>query len=150
MLTSIPPLPRLLGLAGLLPMAALLAIILFGGDTWRFGALAFAWLYAALIFSFVGGLWWGLAAAAGERAPGWLFGISIVPSLAALATLTPWLIGEPWPGPPLLWLALLILASPLIDRRIAKMGLAPSWWMPLRIMLSTGLGAMALVAGLAA
>jgi len=142
--------PRLLGLAGLLPMAAFVCTVLVGGDQWRYAALALGWLYAALIFSFLGGLWWGLAAAAGDAAPGWLWGASVLPSLAALATLVPWLIGEPWPGHSLVWLGIGILASPLIDRRIAALGLAPNWWLALRLMLSGGLGGMAIVMGMAA
>jgi hypothetical protein len=73
-----------------------------------------------------------------------------MPSLLALVTLTPWLIGEPWPGPSLVWLGVAIMASPLIDRRIAALGLAPPWWLILRLMLSVGLGGMAIVMGLAA
>lgn len=142
--------PRLLGLAGLMPMAAFLALAVGGGDQWRFAALSLGWLYAALIFSFLGGLWWGLAAAQASRAPGWLWAISVVPSLAALATLAPWLIGEPWPGPSLVILGLGILASPLIDRRIVQLGLAPPWWLMLRIILSGGLGLMALAIGFTA
>lgn len=149
MITAIPVMPRLLGLAGLLPMAVLLALVLGGGDQWRFAALALGWLYAAIIFSFLGGLWWGLAAAQAARAPTWLWGVSVVPSLIALATLAPWLIGEPWPGPSLVMLGLGIAASPLVDRRIAHLGLAPPWWMALRLTLSSGLGAMAIVMGLA-
>lgn len=150
MLKSIPPLPRLLGLAGLMPMAGLLWLVLAGGDSTRYAALALGWLYAALIFSFIGGLWWGLAATAGTNAPTWLWLISVVPSLAALATLIPWLIGEPWPGPSLVWLGLAILVSPLVDRQIAARGLTPSWWLALRITLSGGLGPMAIIMGLSA
>ena len=150
MISSIPPLPRALGLAGLTPMAALVLLVMGGGDAWRFGALALGWLYAALIFSFLGGLWWGLAAAAGPRAPAWLYAISVLPSLLALATLVPWLIGEPWPGPSLVWLGLAILVSPLVDRRIAALGMAPPWWLRLRLLLSGGLGLMTIAIGLAA
>lgn len=131
-------------------MAALLAVVIGGGDGWRFGALALGWLYAALIFSFLGGLWWGLAAAAGPRAPVWLYTASVLPSIVALASLTPWLIGEPWPGPSLVWLGIGIFASPLVDRRVAALGLAPPWWLPLRLLLSSGLGLMAVAMGLAA
>jgi Protein of unknown function (DUF3429) len=149
MLTSIPLPPRLLGLAGLLPMAALLLLVLGGGDAWRWSALALGWFYAALIFSFLGGLWWGLAAAS-ERAPTWLWSIAVLPSLLALATLAPWLIGEPWPGPSLVLLGIGIALSPLVDRRLAALGLAPRWWLTLRVLLSSGLGLMAIAMGLAA
>lgn len=145
-----PPVPRLLGLAGLLPMAALLCLVLGGGPEWRWSALALGWFYAALIFSFLGGLWWGLAAAAGGRAPNWLWWAGIAPSLLALTTLIPWLIGDPWPGPSLVLLGIAIGLSTLVDRRIAALGLAPRWWLALRLILSIGLGAMAILMGLAA
>lgn len=136
-------------------MAVLLLTVLFGGTQWRFGALALGWFYAALIFSFVGGTWWGLSAAAsaGESQvapPAWLWGASVLPSLIALATLLPWLTGEPWPGPSLVLLGLALAASPLIDRRAAMLGLTPPWWMGLRVLLSGGLGLMAVAMGLAA
>jgi hypothetical protein len=150
MLAAIPPIPRLLGLAGLLPMAALLVLVLGGGDQWRFTALAFGWGYTALIFSFLGGLWWGLAAANAARAPGWLWGVSVLPSLLALATMIPWMIGDPWPGPSLVWLGFLILISPLVDRALVRLELAPRWWLGLRLLLSGGLGLLSLAMGLAA
>jgi Protein of unknown function (DUF3429) len=149
-LTAIPPFPRFLGLAGLLPMVAALLTVLFGGEAWRWSALALGWLYAALIFSFLGGLWWGLAAAAGDRAPDWLWGVSVLPSLLALSTLVPWLIGAPWPAPSLVWLGIGIVISPVVDRQIAARDMAPPWWMALRLMLSLGLGAMAIIMGVAA
>lgn len=150
MLGTVPSHPRALGLAGLLPMAVLLLLVLLGGPEWRWAALAFGWGYAAMIFSFLGGMWWGLAAAAGPRAPGWLWGTAVLPSLLALASLLPWLIGGRWPGPSLIALGMCIAASPLVDRRIAARGLAPAWWMALRLTLSLGLGSMAIAMGLAA
>ena len=150
MLMSIPFLPRWLGLAGLLPMTALLWLVVFGGDDWRWSALALGWLYAALIFSFLGGIWWGFAAAAGPRAPGWLWVVGVLPSLLALTTLVPWLIGEPWPGPPLVMLGIGIALSPLVDRRMAALQLVPDWWLGLRMILSSGLGLMTAIMGLAA
>ncbi len=145
-----PSWPRWLGLAGLTPMAALLAAVLVGGDGWRYAALALGWGYAAVIFSFLGGMWWGLAASGGAATPGWLWAAAVVPSLAALMTLVPWLIAEPWPGPSLVWLGLMIGASPLVDRRVAALGLAPPWWLGLRLRLSAALGVMAAIMGLAA
>ncbi len=149
-LMDIPPAPRWLGLAGMLPMAACLLLVAVGGPAWRYGALAMAWFYAALIFSFLGGLWWGLGAAAGPRAPDWLWGAAVLPSLIALATMVPWLVGWDWPGPALIALGAAIMLSWRIDRRLAAAGLAPDWWMPLRLTLSLGLGALTMATGVLA
>ncbi|ANU07274.1 DUF3429 domain-containing protein [Paraurantiacibacter namhicola] len=146
---SIPPWPRWLGLSGLLPQLACLAAILFGPAEWRWTALAIAWGYAALIFSFLGGMWWGIAASRireGERVPAWLWVASVAPSLVALATYVPWVLGWSWPQPQLVILGLAIIASLWVDRRIAPS--APDWWMALRIPLSLGLGGASLIIGL--
>ena len=84
-----PPLARLLGFAGLLPQLACALAKWFGSEEWRWTALAMGWAYAALIFSFLGGLWWGLATAAlarGAQVPHWLWLAAIAPSLLALLT----------------------------------------------------------------
>ncbi|EDX80246.1 hypothetical protein BBAL3_1403 [Brevundimonas sp. BAL3] len=60
----LPPFARVLGFAGLLPQAAAVAVLILGGPDVRFAALSLAYAYAALIFSFLGGVWWGLAAMA--------------------------------------------------------------------------------------
>ncbi|NYH96023.1 DUF3429 domain-containing protein [Novosphingobium marinum] len=140
-MTPIPPYPRALGFAGLLPQLACLLAAWFGPPEWRWSALAIGWGYAALIFSFLGGLWWGIAASRmheGERVPGWLWIASVVPSVVALASYIPWVFGEEWPGPSLVVLGLAIMASLAVDRRIAPS--APYWWMALRVPLSFGLG----------
>lgn len=148
-MVAVPPLPRWLGLAGLLPQLACLAVLWFGPETWRYAALAIAWGYGALILSFVGGLWWGIAASRmreGERVPGWLWAVSVGPSLVALATYLPWVFGEEWPRPSLVVLGIALAASLWVDRRIAPS--APRWWMALRVPLSLGLGlATLLVSG---
>ena len=141
-----PRLPRLLGLAGLLPQLAAV-LVLFGRDpATHFTALALAYAYAALILSFLGGLWWGLGARA-EHPPAWLWIAAIAPSLVALASAVPWAVGEPWPGPSLIVLGAALLAALVIDREVARRDLAPPWWLALRVPLSVGLGVLTLVAG---
>lgn len=139
---TMPALPRWLGLAGLLPQLACLAAVWLGPDEWRYAALAIGWGYGALIFSFLGGLWWGIAAgtaARGQAAPAWLWVVSVVPSLLALLTYLPWVFGLDWPGPSLVVLGLAILASLAVDRRLNGRE-APGWWFALRLPLSVGLG----------
>ena len=139
-----------LGFAGLLPQLAFLLTATFAGPQYHFAALALGYAYAALVFSFIGGMWWGVAAAT-PTAPRWLWLAAIAPSLIALISFVPWTIGEKWPGPSLILLTMGIAGSLLVDRRAMQAELAPPWWMTLRWPLSGGLGlltlALAIVAG---
>ena len=148
---SVPALPRWLGLAGLLPQFTCVAVLYAGPAEWREAALAIAFAYAALILSFLGGMWWGIAAAAPaaqrRRALGWLWIAAVLPSLVALACFLPWALGWAWPEPSLVMLGGALLVSLGVD---AKLGaLAPRWWMALRVPLSTGLGLATIAAALA-
>jgi hypothetical protein len=144
----LPPIMRALGYAGLLPQLFAVAALLTGGLAWRFTALALAFAYAALILSFLGGLWWGLAAREPQRAPPWVWVAGVTPSLVALATTVPWMVGGEWPGPSLLVLGVAILGTLAIDRALDRRGLCPPGWVRLRTYLSLGLGALTVAAGL--
>ena len=148
---SVPALPRWLGLAGLLPQFTCLAVLYAGPAEWREAALAIAFAYAALILSFLGGMWWGIAAAAPaaqrRKALGWLWIAAVLPSLVALACFLPWALDWAWPEPSLVMLGGALLVSLGVD---AKLGaLAPRWWLALRVPLSTGLGLATIAAALA-
>ncbi len=148
---SVPALPRWLGLAGLLPQFTCLAVLYAGPAEWREAALAIAFAYAALILSFLGGMWWGIAAAAPaaqrRKALGWLWIAAVLPSLVALACFLPWALDWAWPEPSLVMLGGALLVTLGVD---AKLGaLAPRWWMTLRLPLSTGLGFATIAAALA-
>ena len=131
---------RWLGYAGLLPQLLALALFLRGGE-WGWIALAGGFAYASLIFSFLGGVWWGQALG-NPAAPRWAFVAAILPSLLALGLFMPWTLGWDWPGPSLLWLGVLISLSPLVDR---KLGMGGPVWIRLRWQLSLGLGALTMV-----
>ena len=147
----VPALPRWLGLAGLLPQFTCVAVLYAGPAEWREAALAIAFAYAALILSFLGGMWWGIAAAAPaaqrRKALGWLWIAAVLPSLVALACFLPWALDWAWPEPSLVMLGGALLVTLGVD---AKLGtLAPRWWMTLRVPLSTGLGLATIAAALA-
>ena len=144
---GIPRFAQMLGLVGLLPQLAAVALLLGDDPESRFSALAVAYAYAALILSFLGGLWWGLAART-EAAPRWLWVASIAPSLIALVTAWPWMVGLRWPGPSLVVLGLSLIGALLVDRALVRAGIAPPGWMALRLPLSLGLGALTLVAAI--
>ncbi|WBH17412.1 DUF3429 domain-containing protein [Sphingomonas radiodurans] len=142
--SSLPRRARLLGYAGLLPQAAVVALLASGSTWWRFAALSLGYAYAAIILSFLGGMWWGLAASRPDRCPAWVWPVAVAPSLVALATAIPWAVGAAWPGPSLALLGVSLLLSPLVDRRLVAAGVAPGWWMSLRVPLSIGLGLLTL------
>ena len=144
-MTLIPKAARQLGYAGLLPQV-ICALYVFDGGKWQWTAQAMAFGYAALIFSFLGGLWWGIALTR-EDAPRWLFGCAVMPSLLALAAYAPWILGWDWPGPSLMAVGIMLVVSPLVDCLIA--GLDPAW-LALRLRLSLGLGGLTILIGLAA
>lgn len=136
------PMPAMvLGGAGLLPPLIAVFVRLsagMGSDLGRF-AVVVGLAYVGLILSFLGGMWWGVAAARlrGAEIGPWL-AVAVVPSLLAwaLQTLSSW-----YPGPSVVALAVVLLATLLVDRRLAARGLAPGWWMRLRVPLSASLAA---------
>lgn len=136
---------KILGFAGLLPQALAVVLVL-GGGAWSWIALASSFAYAALIFSFIGGVWWGQALSLPAQAPSWAYAAAVLPSLIGVALFLPWTLGWPWPGPSLFWLALMIIVSPLIDRALAIGG---AEWMRLRWQLSIGLGGLTLIIAMA-
>ena len=140
---GIPPIARALGLSGLLPQLAAVALLLSGDPQSRFSALAIAYAYAALILSFLGGLWWGIAASQ-PNPPEWLWVAAIAPSLIALGSAVPWATGQPWPGPSLVILGVALIAALAVDFVLARHRLVPEWWISLRLPLSLGLGGLTL------
>lgn len=143
--TSLTPAARALGYAGLLPQMICVVMVL-SGHEWRYAALAGGFAYAAAIFSFLGGVWWGQAVQSGRATTG-AYVIAVLPSLLAVALFLPWTFGWEWPGPALLYLGALIFASPVIDRAL---GLAAADFLRLRWHLSIGLGGLTIMLGLLA
>jgi hypothetical protein len=139
---SLTPAARVLGYAGLLPQVFCCAMIL-AGHEWRYAALAGGFAYAAAIFSFLGGVWWGQAVQSGRATTG-AYVLAVMPSLLAVALFLPWSFGWEWPGPALFYLGALILASPLVDRAL---GYAAPDFLRLRWHLSVGLGTLTLLLG---
>ncbi len=145
--TSIPRVPLLLGLSGLLPFWGL-ALALFVPQLvpWSRAASGTALAaYGAIIVSFLGGIRWGLAVAASDqRNTGMHYAVSVLPSLAAWVLLIP---ADPWR---LSGLGVLALALGPIDVGLVSSRLAPAWFGRLRMVLSGGAGAALLVAASAA
>ncbi len=143
-----PPIAAmLLGYAGLLPPIIAVAVRLI--DPAKGGMmLALALFYAALILSFLGGMWWGAVSArvSGAALSLWL-AIAVVPSLVALAA------GAVLFASVLSAAAIVaagLLGSLLVDMALIRAGHVPAWWMKLRVPLSVGLAALTLLTGLLA
>jgi hypothetical protein len=153
-MSNIPSFPRLLGLAGLLPQFAFVAALLWQPEGMLAGfAKLGALIYAALILSFLGGTWWGIAASAPaaerRKALGWLWIASVLPSLIAFVAIL-WPLLGPLHGhsiePALVAMAGGLWVALAVDLRIAA--LAPPWWLQLRAPLSIFLGAATLAAAI--
>ena len=130
------------GLTGLLPQAACLTLACTDGQSHWF-ALAAACCYAAIILSFLGGLWWMAALMAGLR-DAWPYALAVAPSLIGWGALLPWCIGWRWPGPSLVVIGLALLASPLVDMALARRMRTPPGWLRLRGIMAGGLGLLTL------
>ncbi len=138
-----------LGYAGLLPQIICVAMVA-SGHEWRYSALAGGFAYAAAIFGFLGGVWWGQAvqsARSSKPATAGAYLLAVLPSLLAVALFLPWTFGWEWPGPALMYLGALILGSPMIDRAL---GFAAPDFLRLRWHLSVGLGLLTIGLGLLA
>jgi len=138
MFRTIPRAPLILGLAGLLPFLWGALTVLFPDlGLWtaqtlgpRFAGPYVMLFYGAVILSFMSGVLWGFA----TRATGTLatigYALSVIPAL--------WAFFMTGGGPQSAGMSLIFGFAGLlfIDVQFARWGLAPPWWMALRIGLS--------------
>ena len=145
-LRPIPKAAFIAGYAGLLPQIIAAAMVLSGSE-YQWTGLALAYGYAAFIFSFIGGMWWGLGVTTrkDDASAHGIFALAVAPSLLALATYLPWIWGLTWPGPSLAYLGFFLLVSPLGDRWLSSRCALPPGWMKLRWHLSLWLGGLTLL-----
>ena len=138
MFQTIPRAPLILGLAGLLPFLwGALTVLVPDLGLWtaqtlgpRFAGPYVMLFYGAVILSFMSGVLWGFAA----RATGTLattgYALSVIPAL--------WAFFMTGGGPTSAGMNLIFgfAGLLLLDLQFARWGLAPGWWMPLRLLLS--------------
>lgn len=141
--SSLTPAARLLGYAGLLPQIICIALVLVD-NPYRFNAVFMGFVYPAMIFSFLGGVWWGQAIAKLGKASAGAYIVAVLPSLIAAALFYPYLDGWEWPGPAMLYLGAFIALSPFVDRAL---GYAAPDFLRLRWHLSLGLGGLTIALG---
>lgn len=142
-LVALLPSAKLLGFAGLAPQVVLAAAAFSGAPDVTPVAARLALCYPALILSFIGGAWWGLAAQPAKRAPSVMWLIAVVPSLVAFGALGALILGRAAEGLAITGAALIF--SPVIDYKLAKNGWCPRGWLCLRTPLSLGLGFLTLL-----
>ncbi len=124
-----------LGLAGLAPAIVFTAVALFADTPLWPHAWRFMLCYGAVILSFIGGAWWGLASAPGASGGRIsLYVLAIVPAVVAAVCL---IIGD-WRA--LSAVSLAFFAALGVDARLVASGVAPGWWIRLRLPLSATMG----------
>lgn len=137
-MTEIPRAALILGLAGVIPFAwGALTLIVPGLSDWGTAALGPRFVgpyvqlfYGAVILSFMSGVLWGFAAQTdgGRAATG--YGLSVIPAL--------WAFFTTGGGPESAALSLIAGFAGLLglDWLFWRWGLAPRWWMALRLLLT--------------
>jgi len=134
----------ILGYAGLLPQVAAAATCAFD-QTMQTGAM-FAFGYATLILSFLGGIWWGFAMLVGGRQGG-IACFAVAPSIIAAGLILLSVAGVVALPLALVLLGTAVLLTLLVDRRLTTQGITPEGWMALRVPLSVGLGGLTIGIG---
>jgi len=135
---KIPPSALILGLAGLIPFlwgAATLYVpgLAAWGQDWlgpRFVGPYVQLFYGTIILSFMSGVLWGFATRAEGAAAASGYALATVPAL--------WTFLMTGNGPTETALNLIIgfLAVLALDWHFWRLGLAPNWWLPLRLLLT--------------
>ena len=122
-----------LGLAGLIPFVGLALTGLAAAPTplrgWEDRIMLH---YGIVILSFMSGVLWGFATKATGRAAALGYGLSVIPALWAFFTTT-------GPTPQAISALMLGFVGLLgLDWYFWRQGLAPVWWMRLRLILTSG------------
>lgn len=146
---NIPRSALLLGLAGLIPFVWGAATVL----SPALGALAFQMLppvfvgavvlvtYGSVILSFMSGVLWGFATRATGREAAVGYALSVLPALWAFVMVTD------TSATSLIWLMTGFAGLLGLDASFLRQGLAPPWWLRLRLLL-TAVVLLCLLAGL--
>jgi hypothetical protein len=145
-MTRIPPAALALGLAGLIPFAWGAASQLSPGLAAASGlnpvflGSYVSLTYGTVILSFMSGVLWGFATRAEGAQAAAGYGLSVIPALWAFFMVN----GAP--GGAAVNLAAGFLGLLGLDFMFSRWGLAPAWWMRLRLILTAGVLAALAVA----
>ena len=125
-MTQIPRTPLILGFAGLLPF--IFGMIASTQDQ-EFGAVILSG-YGLIILCFMSGVLWGFAV---QSKLDWAYIASVIPAIYAFFAII--LTPSTWNLPALI---VGFAAVFLLDVLFTQKGLTPSWWIPLRTLLTCG------------
>lgn len=136
-MAQIPRSALILGLAGLIPFlwgaaTQVLEPLALWGVEWlgpRFIGPYIGLSYGMVILCFMSGVLWGFATKAEDEA-GRFYALSVIPALWAF-----FLVGD-GPVSSAIYLGAGFLGLLVLDWQFQAQGLAPRWWMRLRVMLS--------------
>ena len=139
-MTAIPRSALILGLAGLIPFLWGAANVAYPpSGQWigpwlppMFRGTYVSLTYGVVILSFMSGVLWGFAAKASGARAALGYGLSVVPALWAFIMVN----GDP--GNAAVNLAAGFAGLLMLDYFFSLQGLAPRWWMRLRILLTAG------------
>jgi hypothetical protein len=133
----IPSVALALGLAGLIPFlyGALNVVLPATGGLGRLWApnyhgVTLLQAYGIVILCFMAGVIWGFAAKADGPRATLYYALSVIPAIFVFLT------AFAQPRPSLVMLMIGFLALLAVDASAAREGLAPVWWMRLRLMLT--------------
>lgn len=136
-MTRIPTTALILGLAGLLPFlygALSVLVPATAGLGWAWSpnhtGAALLQIYGIVILCFMSGVIWGFAARAEGPQATLYYALSVLPAIFVFLTA----FAEARPS--LVMLIAGFLALLAVDASAARQGLAPGWWMRLRLLLT--------------
>jgi hypothetical protein len=137
-MTPIPRPALMLGLAGLIPFLWSAATHLSPAlAAWAGGVLPPMFIgtyvsltYGTIILSFMSGVLWGFAAKAEGRTATTGYALSVIPALWVFVMVTDASVNS------MIYLAAGFAGVLLLDASFAAQGLAPGWWMRLRLLLT--------------
>src|SRR6056297_3884196 len=139
MFHSIPRAPLILGLAGLIPFLwGALTVLRPDLGLWtaqaigpRFAGPYVMLFYGAVILSFMSGVLWGFASKTTGPQAATGYALAVIPAL--------WAFFMTGGGPTSSGLNLIFGFAGLLilDWQFSRWGLAPEWWMPLRLLLTS-------------
>lgn len=136
---AIPRPALLLGLAGLIPfLYAALATLAPAVALPAAPPGTVYELYGVIIFAYMAGVFWGYAAAAAQEGL-WWYGVAVLPAVLVFLAI----LAAPGAAQGILLIAFPALL--LVDRAFHAAGLAPVWWMRLRLLLTSIVTATLLV-----
>lgn len=136
---NIPKAPLLLGLAGLIPFVwGALTILVPGLADWTAGTIGPRFVgpyiglqYGVVILSFMSGVIWGFATRAKGETAALLYALSVLPALWAFFMVGSGAVSSA------IYLMAGFVGLLFIDWTVWRHGLAPEWWMRLRLLLTS-------------